>query len=65
MKPDWKDAPEWAQWLALDENGQWCWHEEKPQRLHNKWESDKRICASQIESTSWLYSLEGKGNGSV
>lgn len=27
-KPDWKDAPEWAKWLAYDVY--WMWFEEKP-----------------------------------
>ena len=30
MKPSWDDAPEWAQWLAMDESGRWWWYEEKP-----------------------------------
>jgi hypothetical protein len=30
MKPDWKDAPEWANWLAMDEDGEWFWRESKP-----------------------------------
>lgn len=30
MKPDWKDAPEWAQWLAMDGDGCWFWFEAKP-----------------------------------
>ena len=25
MKPDWKDAPEWANYLVLDEDGEWYW----------------------------------------
>jgi len=29
-KPDWKDAPEWANWLAQDEDGEWPWFEEEP-----------------------------------
>ena len=29
-KPDWKDAPEFAKWLAMDENGDWAWYEDKP-----------------------------------
>lgn len=29
-KPDWKDAPEWANWLAMDENGNWFWYQYKP-----------------------------------
>lgn len=30
MKPDWKDAPEWAQWLAMDPDGDWYWFEAEP-----------------------------------
>lgn len=30
MKPDWKDAPEWAQWLAMDGDGRWVWYDRKP-----------------------------------
>ncbi len=28
-KPDWKDAPEWAKWLAQDGNGSWWFYEVK------------------------------------
>ena len=30
MKPDWKDAPDWAMWLAMDEDGTWYWFENEP-----------------------------------
>lgn len=29
-KPDWKDAPEWARWLAQDEDGWWSWWNTQP-----------------------------------
>jgi hypothetical protein len=29
-KPEWKDAPKWASWLAQDGNGDYAWYEEKP-----------------------------------
>lgn len=29
-KPSWRDAPEWAQWLAMDAEGKWFWYESKP-----------------------------------
>jgi len=28
-KPDWKDAPDWAEWLSCDMDG-WTWFERKP-----------------------------------
>lgn len=31
MKPDWKDAPEWANFLAMDADGDWYWYMAKPQ----------------------------------
>jgi hypothetical protein len=41
-KPEWKDAPEWAQWLAQDEPGSymdhyWVWFECKPDKMSNGW----------------------------
>lgn len=30
MKPDWKDAPEWADFRAMDRDSQWHWYECKP-----------------------------------
>lgn len=27
MKPDWKDAPDWAQWLCKN-HGEWYWAED-------------------------------------
>jgi hypothetical protein len=29
-KPDWKDAPIWANWLAQDSDGQWSWWNLEP-----------------------------------
>lgn len=37
MKPDWKDAPEWANWLAMDEDGDWFWYSETPLAGGSSW----------------------------
>jgi hypothetical protein len=29
-KSIWKHAPDWAEWLAMDESQYWYWFEEKP-----------------------------------
>ena len=29
-KPDWKDAPKWARWLAQNGSGEWMWYKHKP-----------------------------------
>jgi len=30
MKPNWKDAPYWANYLAMDYDGEWSWFEKEP-----------------------------------
>lgn len=37
MKPDWKDAPEWANWLAMDSSGKWYWWEYEPEFTGEEW----------------------------
>ena len=37
-KPSWDDAPEWAQWLAQSENGQWDWQSSKPVMCAAVWD---------------------------
>lgn len=59
MKPDWKDAPEWVQWLAQDSRGCWFWYEEKPEKSKTLW------MASNGEWTPYIYcewdkTLEGR-----
>lgn len=60
MKPDWKDAPEWAGWLARDSDGEWYWYEEKPKKAEKCWLRSEgkaqRICPEKY----WRNSLEEK-----
>lgn len=30
MKPSFSDAPHWANWLAMNQNGSWYWFEYEP-----------------------------------
>lgn len=40
-RPDWKDAPEWANWVAQDGDGEWWWFQNKPTLYHNDvWRAD-------------------------
>jgi hypothetical protein len=43
MKPDWKDAPEWAQWVAMDGDGKWFWHADKPVWIDFMWQSNGQV----------------------
>lgn len=59
MKPDWKDAPEWAQCLAMDECGVWWWYENEPVENHESWDScGGRIKWAGGDSNFWTESLE-------
>lgn len=38
-KPDWKDAPKWANWVALNASGEWAWFEFEPVCTLGAWSS--------------------------
>ena len=42
-KPNWKDAPEWAMWLAMDggPNEFWVWFENEPELDGDCWLADR------------------------
>lgn len=31
IRPNWKNAPPWAKWLAQDGDGTWYWYEFRPE----------------------------------
>jgi len=49
MKPSWDDAPEWANWLAQDEDGSWWWYGAKPE-----WNPDGFWWAGRSETVLFL-----------
>lgn len=66
-KPDWKDAPAWAEWLCQDANGKWHWFKDEPivNDKHESWfhltssESNRhQLAISDIPSLDWKDSLE-------
>ena len=52
MKPDWKDAPAWANWLAMDSDGEWYWYALEPSIMEGVWDAVGRIqrawCVSDL-----------------
>jgi hypothetical protein len=40
MKPSWDTAPSWANYLAMDDDYEWRWHEEKPCQGQCAWVSE-------------------------
>jgi hypothetical protein len=37
VKPEWKDAPEWAKFLAMDSSGTWLWYSREPSDGEEAW----------------------------
>ena len=65
-KPNWKDAPEWAKWLARDKDGKWFWYETKPEPDSlidgDMWctlERGRHEIASEPDA-SWMGTLESR-----
>lgn len=59
MKPSWSTAPEWAKWLAMDEDGVWFWFEFKPYlNSDGVWRSDGGAYATAGASIFFRDSLE-------
>ena len=57
-KPDWKDAPEWAQWLAMDINGDWWWYEGQPGAGDFVWDAPGRMARAHDCEEDWKSSAE-------
>ena len=58
-KPSWADAPEWAEWLAQDEDGEWNWLAGLPRKYVNGWTAVKiKGCCKGITLGDWRDTLE-------
>lgn len=56
IKPTWNEAPGWANYLAMDDNGEWYWYQNEPyySKLDGIWRVD-----------SGLYLLATPTNGTL
>jgi len=65
-KPDWKDAPEWASWLAQDSSGVWNWYTDEPEQNSSKKEwwprkdGDFAYQGSGRPNPNWRNTLEAR-----
>lgn len=58
-KPSWDDAPEWAQFLAQDENNEWYWYEREPSVMRDAWSANGGLARSASpEPDLWSDTLE-------
>ena len=64
--PPWSEAPEWANWLAMNPNGKWGWHNAKPVKGAQKWlwhatdswSRTARGYVSDVHGRGWAETLE-------
>lgn len=54
MKPDWNDAPEWAEWLAMDADGQYWWFEKEPKFEDEEWNTNQYEYRGEMERVRTL-----------
>lgn len=63
-KPTWNRAPEWANYLAQDENGNWYWYEDRPLHGETVWVEQsgraKLALSSEPRFPDWRKSLEAR-----
>lgn len=59
-KPSWDDAPAWANYLVMDGNGRWYWHQIKPfiSTLGDWWLSGGLQQSANTSSHIWTDTLE-------
>jgi len=57
-KPDWKDAPDWANYLAQDSSGAWYWYNNKPIRCLGAWDANGQ--KEKIPINNWYETLESR-----
>jgi hypothetical protein len=58
-KPDWKDAPDWANYLAQDANGGWWWYDDSPKSSVKSWLNGTRHAAA-MAVFNWRETLESR-----
>lgn len=60
-RPDWSQAPEWAQWWAVDPTGWACWYQEEPILMvtvtYAGWVA-KTVNGIQIGAALWAGEIE-------
>lgn len=59
-KPSWDDAPEWAKYMAMDEDGAWYWYEDEPYPsiLKEEWANDMKF--ERVAIADWRLTLESR-----
>lgn len=57
-KPLWENAPIWANYTAMDDNGDWFWYENEPELDNGYWVATGKYEHACVYSIGWKESLE-------
>ena len=57
IEPDWSEAPDWAQYWAMDADGFQWWYAEKPSRLATCWNGGGRVARLPERVLGWRNTL--------
>jgi hypothetical protein len=63
MKPNWDDAPEWANYVAQDQTGKWYWYSHQPIASEGYWavpQDDGRWDAATVQEDAWKDTLRAR-----
>jgi hypothetical protein len=60
MKPNWENAPEWANYVAMDYDGDWWWFEYKPSMAHNIWKANLGRYERMTDCDEWKRTLQSR-----
>lgn len=63
MNPDWSNAPEWANYFAMDADGTWWWHELKPtieNKSQSEWYSEGKMMYAFGLNLDWQNSMKAR-----
>lgn len=60
MKPEWKDAPEWANYLAMDRDRCWFWFEFEPVAEMSIWYQPIGLTQLASRGPEWEQTLEAR-----
>ena len=68
IRPNWDDAPEWAEWVAMDKREEWYWYSNKPNCTHKNAQSWIMYGSSILQKVEdiapyWKSTLEYRPGG--
>ena len=63
MKPKWSEAPEWANFLAMDADGKWWWFRNKPIVGDSQWvcQPNNMVSRAGLTDNGWRDTCEQRG----